>query len=404
MYSLLTPTPFRYNKRMRFPFLQKDNLLPIVYIANLLFSFHFFLILYINSSFLNLYATEGIIGLLYALGSIGSLLLLLTAPKLLSKIGNQAFTLSYLILEFIAVIGLTFSSSLALIAFFFVLHGAVVGLVSFGLDIFVEKHSTKETETGGIRGLYLTLANTALVIAPTVVAFLLPRGDFGGVYLASALFLIPTFILIRKYLKESKETFRPVSFSKEIEVFRKDRNLRNIFVVNLVLQMFYAWMVIYTPIYLSLYIGFTWDKLGILFTFMLLPFLLFELPLGKIADTFFGEKEILVAGLAITAAATSLISYLTVPSFILWAIILFLTRTGASAVEIMTESYFFKHVNAANFDTISVFRMARPISFIITPLIAGIALGALPYRFTFLVLVGILLLAIRPALEIKDTR
>ncbi|MEK9201838.1 MAG: MFS transporter, partial [Patescibacteria group bacterium] len=164
------------------------------------------------------------------------------------------------------------------------------------------------------------------------------------------------------------------------------------------------WMVIYTPIYLSLYIGFTWDKLGLLFTFMLLPFLLFELPLGKIADKFIGEKEILVAGLVVTALATSLISYLTTPSFILWAIILFLTRIGASAVEIMTEMYFFKHVNAVNFDTISIFRMARPISFIITPLITGIALGIVPYRFSFLILSGILLLAIRPTLEIKDTR
>ena len=250
---------------MRFPFFQKDNLLPVIYIVNLLFSFHFFLILYINSSFLNLYATEGIIGLLYALGSVGNFILLLTAPKLLSKIGNQTFTLGYLLLGFVAVVGLTFSSSLVFVSFFFLLHSAVVSIVSFGLDVFVEKYSGDENDTGGIRGLYLTLSNAMLVIAPSVVAFLLPRGDFSSVYLLSLLFLFPVFFLIRGQLKGSLGNHRAVSFSKEIERYRKDVNLRNIFLINLVLQVFYAWMVIYVPIYLSSYIGFSWDKLGILF-------------------------------------------------------------------------------------------------------------------------------------------
>lgn len=390
---------------MNFPFFRKtNNSLSVVYIANLLLSFHYFLILYINSSFLNLHVTEKTIGLLYTVGSLGNLVLLLAAPYLLNLFGNYRMVLGFIVLEGIAVAGLSFTSLPTLIATFFLIHMAVIGMIAFNLDVFVEKYSGNERETGGIRGLYLTLANAALVIAPSVVAFLLPRGDFSAVYLLSLLFLVPAFTIIKRNLKGFAHTHHAVSFSKEVERYRKDRNLRNIFIVNLVLQIFYAWMVIYVPIYLSSYIGFSWDKLGILFTFMLLPFLLFELPLGKIADLFLGEKEILVAGLAIMAAATSLITSLSTASFVLWAIVLFLTRVGASAVEIMTESYFFKHVNAADYDAISVFRMTRPISYVVAPIIAGIALSTIPYRFVFLVLVGIILLAIEPALRLKDTR
>lgn len=390
---------------MNFPLFRRTNdSLSTVYIANLLLSFHYFLVLYINSSFLNLYVTEKTVGTLYTLGSIGNLILLLLAPYLLNIIGNYRLILGFMVLEGIAIAGLSFASLPILVIAFFLIHIAVIGMIAFCLDIFVEKYSVNENDTGGIRGVYLTLSNATLVIAPAVVAFLLPRGDFGTVYLFSFLFLIPVFSLIRKKLRGFSVPPQTVSFSKQVERYRKDINLRNIFIVNLVLQIFYAWMVIYVPIYLSSYVGFSWDKIGILFAFMVLPFILFELPLGKIADLFLGEKEILVGGLAIMAASTALISYISTPSFILWAVILFLTRVGASAVEIMTESYFFKHVNAVDYDAISAFRMTRPISYIVAPLIAGMALASLPYRFIFLVLVGIILLAIEPALRLKDTR
>ena len=44
---------------------------------------------------------------------------------------------------------------------------------------------------------------------------------------------------------------------------------------------------------------------------MLLPFVLFELPLGKVADKWLGEKEIMFGGVLITALATGACFFLT---------------------------------------------------------------------------------------------
>jgi Na+/melibiose symporter-like transporter len=224
------------------------------------------------------------------------------------------------------------------------------------------------------------------------------------VYLLSFLFLIPSFLVIFHGLKNIKERIPSLSsMLKRTKLFFSNKNLRNIFIATLLLQIFYSWMVIYTPLYLR-DIGFNWSTIGVMFTIMLLPFVLFELPLGALADKQLGEKEILIFGFIITGVSTALMSFIGVNSFLLWTIVLFLTRTGASFIEVMTETYFFKHVKGNDIDAIGIFRLTRPLSFIIGPLIATITLLLVPQRFIFLVLAFIMLLGLIPASRIEDTK
>ena len=100
-------------------------------------------------------------------------------------------------------------------------------------------------------------------------------------------------------------------------------------------------MVIYTPIYLHEYIGFGWDKIGIIFSIMLLPFVILDFPLGKLSDKI-GEKKMLMAGFLIMTSSVLAIPLMTEPLLWLWAVILFMTRVGAATIESLSESYFFK--------------------------------------------------------------
>jgi MFS family permease len=137
---------------------------------------------------------------------------------------------------------------------------------------------------------------------------------------------------------------------------------------------------------------------------MLLPFVLLEVPAGRIADKMWGEKELLSAGFIITALFTIIIPFLSAASFVLWTIILFATRTGASLIEITTESYFFKHVQGDDADVISFFRMTRPLAYIAGPISAMIALQFLQFQYIFLVLGIIMLFGLKYSLALKDTR
>jgi MFS family permease len=213
------------------------------------------------------------------------------------------------------------------------------------------------------------------------------------------------FYLVKKYLVSTEQN--PLEHIKIRETTKKyltDKNLYNIFSVQLLLQLFYSYMTIYTPLYLVKYMGFSWQEIGLMFSIMLLPFILFEIPVGDLADKKYGEKEFLSIGLLIMGMATMFISFVTMKNFWVWATILFITRIGASFVEVSSDSYFFKKVDQSKADVISFYRLTRPLSYVVAPLIAAICLQFIPFEYTFIVIGAILIIGTRYSLALEDTK
>ncbi len=389
--------------------------LTAIYASNLLLAFHYFLIIYINSSFLEESFSPSKIGTLYIVGSVVNLLILINASKLLRRFGNYKLITSFIILEFIAISGLAWVgfqdvSSPTIIALLFIIHQAILMMILFNLDIFLEEASVDEGKTGGVRGVYLTLANAALVVSPAIAGLIMTDDEFWRVYLISSLILIPLFLIVFKNFKSFRDY--PSINTKIFDIFLafwRNKNIYYIFMSHLLLQFFYAFMIIYIPILLREHVGFSWSEIGLLFTIMLVPFVIFEIPVGKIADKKLGEKEILITGFVIMTLSTGALAFLTTSNFLIWAILLFLTRVGASFAEITTESYFFKHVNASNADMISFFRITRPLSFILAPIVATVSLffvsqSNLQYSFLFFVLGILMIWGIRYGVTLTDTK
>src|SRR5690606_32660033 len=135
-------------------------------------------------------------------------------------------------------------------------------------------------------GTFLTIANTALIISPLLAGLLLRDTElYGRVYLFSAGILIPAlFILFFSFRHFKDPIYRATPLIKTFRELKKYPDILRIVRVDFVLRFFYAWMVIYTPLYLHNYIGLEWSSIGVIFTIMLIPFALFELPLGTLAD------------------------------------------------------------------------------------------------------------------------
>ena len=163
-------------------------------------------------------------------------------------------------------------------------------------------------------------------------------------------------------------------------------------------------MVVYVPLYLEKYIGFSWSEIGLMFTIMLLPFVFFELPIGEMADEKYGEKEFLTVGFIVMGLTTLFLSFITAKVFWMWATLLFITRIGASFVEISSESYFFKQVHPDKSDVISFFRMNRPISFIIAPILATITLQFVPFQYIFILVGALMIIGTKYSLALTDTK
>ena len=376
-----------------------------IYIATFLVAFHVFLMMYINSSFLSQFISEKSVGLLYVIGSLASIAGLVSISIILRRFGNYFTLIAFTILEFIILLGMAFIKEPAIIVPLFVAHWVVFQLMLISMDVFFESSQKKEADTGSKRGVVLTIVNSALIISILTVGFILKDNEFGRIYLASAGILIPFLLIIlikfRKFKDPIYENHKTLTTMKKVW---GSRAIRNIFISQLFLRFFFSWMVVYMPIYLHDYIGFDWPKISIIFTIMLLPFIIFEIPAGRIADKWWGEKELLASGFIITALFTMVIPFISIPSFIIWTIILFATRIGASLIEITTESYFFKHVQGDDADIISFFRLTRPFAYIIGPIVAIIALQFLPFQYIFLVLGIIMLFGLKYAFALKDTR
>lgn len=386
-------------------FFKKNNSFTTIYTATFIVAFHIFLMVYINSSFLNQFVSEKYVGLLYIIGSLSSITAIIIIPTILRLFGNY-FTLMLLtIFEIFILTGIAFIQKAIIILPLFIAHLTVFQIMLINMDIFFETSQKREADTGSKRGIVLTIVNLGLILSVLTTGFILTDNDFWKIYLTSALIMLPFLIIIlTKFRKFKDPVYSNLKTIGTIKKIRENKNIKNIFMAQFLLKFFYSLMVIYMPIYLHDYIGFSWSKISIIFTIMLLPFVLLEIPAGKIADKWLGEKEILLIGFIITALFTAIISFISIPSFILWTIILFLTRIGASLIEISTESFFFKHVKGEDANIISFFRINGPLAYIAGPVIAIITLQFMPYQYIFLILGIMMLIGIKYALSITDTR
>lgn len=162
-------------------------------------------------------------------------------------------------------------------------------------------------------------------------------------------------------------------------------------------------MVIYSPVYLTSVIGFSWKTLGFILAVMLSAFVIFPYPTGKLADKF-GEKGLMYSALVIMAIATIIFANLGQASAILYASVLFMTRIGASVLETVCDSAFFKRVSDSDSSVISTYRMMMPVAYTVGPLIAGLIFALYSYKILFMCIGVIMSLAITIALGIRKPR
>ena len=85
-------------------------------------------------------------------------------------------------------------------------------------------------------------------------------------------------------------------------------------------------------------------------------------------------------------------------------IAMFMTRVGASLVEVTTESYFFKHTHGKDTNLIGLFRITRPLSYVLGALLGVIALNYVDFSFLFVILGFLMIPGLFFAMALKDTK
>ena len=373
----------------------------IIYWAGFLFSTPAALTFYINSSFLSTFVDEKFVGVVYALASLCSVLALLLIPLIFRKIGGYKFLIWTILLQALAFGALTLTKNVWSTVAVFMVGFSLNILIAFAMDEFLKISSTNNT-LGRVRGIYLVACHLALIMIQLAFWIILGAFSFRIIYfiscLVTILFLAVAFFGLRGI---PEPEYDKMGALKYLGKFIRNRNLLRAYGISFLLQLFYCWMIIYTPIYLSIHLGFSWRQIGIIFALMLLPFIIIPFRLGKYGDKF-GERKMLMLGFSIISLSTLALFFIGWPGVLVWTVGLFITRIGASSIEVMSDTYFFKHIHPENEEYVGVYRSAFPLAYILGPLVASIIFSLVPsFNFIYVILGAIMLFGVYLASTIR---
>lgn len=367
-----------------------------MYGVSFLFTLHIALSAYVNSTFLTQIIREEYVGILYTVSYIIALLFLSKSSIVLKHFGNKKLIMWLLLINMASLVGMITSNDPYIIGASFIAFTATNSLIFLCLDIFIEHFTNKET-IGKTRGIYLTIINIAWMASPLITSFLMTKeGGYKTIYLLALITTIVMTIGLVFSVKTFKDSvYKKIPFLEAYKFLKTNHHMMAITIINFLLQFFYAWMVVYTPIYLLKHVGLAWEQVGIIFTIMLAPFVLFSMPTGILIDKYHIRKRtLLYIGILIMSISTFTIAFLTTKNIYIWGLILFVTRTGATLIETTSEIYFFTHTGEEDAYLLGIFRDMGPVAYIIAPILATLVFIYLPFEYLFVVLSIILLMGL----------
>jgi hypothetical protein len=379
-----------------------------IYLIAILFNYHALLVAFTNSTYMERFTSPTFVSMIFSLSAFVSIFLFVYFSRIIARLGNFP-TLLFLGSGEILALGILATTppvSIALLSFFvFLILNPVLYLC---IDVFAETVAgNNESATGQQRGLLLTLMSLAAAAAPFTVAYLVAEraDELYRVYLLATLCGL-TFLLVTAYFFTSfkDDTYTHHTLKDTIKHIAHSRTLFPVFSAHFLLQIFFSWTTIYFPLYMITELGFSWGEVGAIIGVGLLAYVLFEYPVGIIADRWIGEKEMMFTGFVIIVTACAYVPFATELSVFGWAVLMFYSRIGAALVEATSEGYFFKHTTGKDSGYISMFRVLRPLSLSAGSLLGTLALLVLPFQYIFLALAGVLTLGTFAAGSLIDTR
>ena len=361
---------------------------------------------YSQSSFLSATVGLKLVSPIFLAANALTFFAILLFPRLIKQLKNYRSTRRIIFAYAIALAGLTFAPQNPWIMLTFFSTMIICGnLIAINMDIFLESFASRHA-IGTIHSTYFTAVNFGWILSPFLAGFLIQTGGFAVTYAASLVCLaaFAFFFMSQGKNLDDKNHYRDFSLWQTATNISKNRDLRSIFFLAFLLSIFYSLVVVFLPVYLSQSVGFSWEALGTLFSLMLIPFILVEIPAGMIADRYLGEKELMSIGFIILSVSLMFFFLVKTPDFLLWAVILIFSRLGAALVESMREAYFFKAINVQDVDYINFFRATTPLGYVFGMIFAAACLMFMPFNQLFLAGAFLMCLAFPVLFWLRDIK
>jgi MFS family permease len=360
-------------------------------------------VIYTLSSYFAGIVGEQLVGIVYFIVFGIHLGLLFSLDSFIRQIGRVRYLIFCLGFSLLAI-GMLPNVSPGIAGLFFgILYLAFSNTVWVALDILLENYS-EDKLSGRIRGFHLMVMNIGFLLAPYLSTQILSRFGHPAIFIIVFVGYIAALLLaVLLFRSEHRIIHHPeMRFFQTLREVMHRSSLRHIFVVSFALEFFYSIMIIYMALHLQ-NIGFSWKEIGLIFTIMLLPFVFLQYPVGVLADKRFGEKEMLAISFLLTISATIGVILYSGKVLFVWAGILFVSRIGVAAIEVLRDSYFYKQIDGDDTQIIAFFRMARPAANMLGAVISVGLLAFFGLPSVFCAIVIVLFFALFHIFELRDT-
>ena len=356
----------------------------------------------ISSYFKERSGTENV-GLYFIIAYLAVFFILINFHKIIKKVGKSYAFLGTFLAQTVSLLVLAVSPGSFWGIIFMIIYIVAVNLSVVGLDIILESFSVDKM-SGRLRGLYLALLDAGFILGPLASTITLGKYGFRGVFLFAFIINFFVFLLALKGLMNVNHRYNGRATVKEIikKIWQR-KNVMRIYYISFILEAFYSIMIIFTPLYLR-GLGLAWEQIGFIFTVMLIPFLIFPYPAGFLADTKYGEKEMLIFALLTMGASTLLIYFIDTVNIFAWAAILFSTRVGAAIIQTLRDSYFYKRVDGRDVDIIDFFRTSSSLAYVLSVVVATVVLIFFQMKFIFIFLSILIFSGLYPLLKLADNK
>lgn len=375
----------------------------IVTLSSFLFGFVSSILSYNVSFYFQEVLKNDNVSIFYLFIDVAIFILLFNLHKIINKIGQSNALFVFLIAKILFAIALINLPITLWGSILLVLYLIVGNIARVNLDVLLETFSV-DRMSGRIRGLFLTIFSLGFILGPKLAFLIKINHGFHGIFVTILAIDLLIFVVDLIWLRGVRgNDKRRLSAPQIIKAFFRHKNLKRIYYIAILVDFFYATMIIYTPIYLNS-IGFSDTDLGNMFTFMLLPFLFLQYPIGRLADKYLGEKELIITSLLITAFSIVYIYFLDSSSVYVWGVALLMTRVGIAMLETLRDSYFYKRIDGDDVAKIDLFRTSMATAYIAFALISVVVLQFYPVKTVFLILFVALFTGLWPAFRLLDNR
>lgn len=343
-----------------------------------------------------------LVGLAVALTSLAGLGASLPFGLLSDTIGRKRLLLISFSLISIVLVAFFMNTSLHVLLGLQIAFGIFVAPVWVNSEAFI-KDISPIGRSGEFRSFYGTFANAGLFIGPLIGGLLAERFELRAPYLFSALLLLGLVFLVFRLSDTNRNGVRRIEGSPAVvsakdlctllKEFRQQPELGVLGLCTVSLFFWYSVKWVFGPLFLRS-LGYTPFIIGLWLGISAVPFLLFQIPVGKLGDRV-GKTEMTSLGFLLSTLFILPLGFLRSLPGLLAAI--FMISLGTTFTEPLLEARVTDIVPKERYGAYSgVFEFAKTTGYLIGPVSSSlfIYLFGIYYSFIPTVLLFILTLAL----------